>query len=158
MDKRKQRQKKNQNGKKVNLFAKVALRREAQALQNATSFTEFKRILLRASTKAPALSEELGGGVIFHQSFISTKATVPSSSSSRTGDNRKRGISKRSLEEMNNAQTSSQIFSSTLPDVDTSEVTPTEEETEERKSLEVTQAGLKYSRTTSAPTTATTYF
>ena len=125
-----------QDGKMVNLFAKVVLRREAQALQKAASFEEFKRILLRANTKSsipknPTLLEdvidspEVGGGIIYKP-----RAKKPLLSPWKEA-NGKRIISKRSLdvnrgEEAKGAQR--------LPNVNSFEDTLNEDENEDRES------------------------
>lgn len=105
--------KQQQVSKKADLFAKIVLRREAQALQKAASFEEFKRILLRANTKSfnppRTLNEsfldvedipEVGGGVVYH-----------SHGEMKSNENEIRNISKRSLDkrEMNNSTDSPEI-------------------------------------------------
>lgn len=154
-DVRRRKQSERQDSKKVDLFAKVVLRREAQALKKAASFAEFKRILLRANMKSSTskrstiLSEngvdssEANGGVVFHLS--TTPRTEASLVSQRVNEEGKRSISKRSLdevelskgEEMKDVRTSSQRKEYLLPKGNVTEDAFTEDETENRESYKM---------------------
>ncbi|KAM7539770.1 hypothetical protein Aperf_G00000033335 [Anoplocephala perfoliata] len=115
-----------QVSKKVDLFAKVVLRREAQALQKAASFEEFKRILLRANTKTFNLSRTLNDSFLDVEDLPEVSGGVVYRSHDKTkknDENENRNISKRSLDkrEMNNSSDS----------VETSEEIETEDHSEE---------------------------
>ncbi|KAL5111314.1 hypothetical protein TcWFU_001149 [Taenia crassiceps] len=161
-DVRRRKQSDRQDSKKVDLFAKVVLRREAQALKKAASFGEFKRILLRANMKSsiPKRSTissessvdlaEANGGVVFHLPNVA-EAKAPSVSQ-RINEEGKRSISKRSLDEvelykereMESLQTSPQMKEYSLPSGNVTEDGYTEDETENHSDEELREAYNSY--------------
>ncbi|VDD80291.1 unnamed protein product [Mesocestoides corti] len=156
-----------QGSKKVDLFAKVVLRREAQALKRAASFAEFKRILMRASAKplqhaqsiraleSRADLTEVSGGAVFHPP-LDLNATVADSKTPdhvlAKSEDTKKGISKRSvdaslLDEKETAseyQTTLQKPSSPSSREIPSEELYTDEETEEHSDDELREAYNSY--------------
>ncbi|VDK34444.1 unnamed protein product [Taenia asiatica] len=161
-DMRRRKQSERQDIKRVDLFAKVVLRREAQALKKAASFAEFKRILLRANMKSSiskrnAISSEDGfdlseanGGVVFHL-LITPEAKAPLVSQ-KVNEEGKRSISKRSLDkvelskegEMKDIRTSSQRKDYSLPSANVTEETYAEDETENHSDEELREAYNSY--------------
>ncbi|VDM35886.1 unnamed protein product, partial [Hydatigera taeniaeformis] len=161
-DVRRRKQSERQDSKKVDLFAKVVLRREAQALKKAASFAEFKRILLRANTKssigkrntfspenAVDLSEA-NGGVVFHLPI--TQKTKASLVSQRVTEEEKRSISKRSLDElelgkkedMKSVELSSRMKEYSLSSGNVTEDDYGEDETENHSDEELREAYNSY--------------
>ncbi|CDS40712.1 hypothetical protein EmuJ_000830700 [Echinococcus multilocularis] len=161
-DARRRKQSERQDSKKVDLFAKVVLRREAQALRKATSFAEFKRILLRANIKSSkskrnSISSENGvdlseasGGVVFHLPI--TPSSEEPLISQRLLEGGKRHISKRSLdeielgkeEELKEPHTSSQKNEYSLPNGNVTEDAYAEDETENHSDEELREAYNSY--------------